>query len=49
MGYLLLNYDIKWSNRDFMEGGPIPPINSLGVFASPDENATIMFRRRTLF
>ena len=47
MGYVLINYDIKWSNRKFMEGGYTPPVGHFGIFASPDENATIMFRRRT--
>ncbi len=46
MGYVLMNYDVKWSNRDFMEGGYIPPLKLYGIVASPDENTTIMFRRR---
>ena len=46
MGYILLNYDIKWSNRDFLEGGYAPPNEVLGPTARPDENAIIMFRRR---
>jgi len=46
MGYIVMNYDIKWSSRDFMEGGYIPPNKSLGINAIPDENATVMFRRR---
>jgi len=47
MGYIILNYDVKWSNRDFLEGGYFPPNEYLGVFTSPNEDATIMFRRRT--
>lgn len=46
MGYVLLNYDIKWSNRDFLEGGYAPPNEVLGVFTGPAENVVIMFRRR---
>ena len=46
LGYILLNYDIKWSNRDFLEGGYAPPNEVFGVNNSPDENAIIMFRRR---
>ena len=46
MGYILLNYDIKWSNHDFLEGGYAPPNEVLGVTTRPDENAIIMFRRR---
>jgi hypothetical protein len=46
MGYMLLNYDIKWSNRNFLEGGYAPPNEDLGVTTRPDENAIIMFRRR---
>ena len=46
MGYILLNYDIKWSNRDFLEGGYAPPNVVLGAITSPDENSIIMFRRR---
>ena len=46
MGYLLMNYDVKWPNRDFMEGGYIPPLKFYGVAASLDENAKIMIRRR---
>ncbi len=46
MGHILLNYDIKWSNRDFLEGGYFPPSEPLGVFTGPNEDATIMFRRR---
>jgi hypothetical protein len=46
MGHLLLNYDIKWSDRDFLEGGSIPPNEVLGIFTSPDENATVMVRRK---
>ena len=46
MGHILLNYDIKWSNRDFLEGGYAPPNEVLGVSTRPDENAIIMFRRR---
>jgi hypothetical protein len=46
MGHILLNYDIKWSNRDFLEGGYTPPNKVLGVFTRPDEDATIMIRRR---
>ena len=49
MGYILLNYDIKWSNRDFLEGGYAPPNVVLGAITSPDENANIMFRRRLWF
>lgn len=47
MGHILLNYDIKWSNRDFLEGGYAPPNKNLGIFSHPDQNATVMFRRRT--
>ena len=46
MGHILLNYDIKWSNRDFLEGGYAPPINTFRFSTLPDENATIMVRRR---
>ena len=46
MGHILLNYDIKWSNRDFMEGGYYPPSKPFGVFKAPNEDTTIMFRRR---
>lgn len=47
MGHILLNYDIKWSNRDFMEGGYAPPNEHFGVSTRPNENANIMFRRRS--
>jgi len=47
MGHILLNYDIKWPNRDFLEGGYYPPNEPFGIFTGPNENATIMFRRRT--
>ena len=47
MGHILLNYDIKWSNRDFLEGGYAPPNEVLGIGGRPGENATIMFRRRS--
>ena len=46
LGHNLLNYDIKWSNRDFLEGGYFPPSEPLGVFTGPNEDAIIMFRRR---
>ena len=46
MGHILLNYDIKWSNREFLEGGYSPPNKAFGISVSPNENATIMFRRR---
>jgi len=46
LGYTLLNYDIKWPNRDFLEGGYAPPKSVLGLSIRPNENATIMFRRR---
>jgi len=49
MGHVLLNYDIKWSNRDFMEGGYAPPNQVFGLSTLPNENATIMFRRRSEF
>jgi len=49
MGYILLNYDIKWSNRDFMEGGYAPPNEVFGTSTRPNENAIIMFRRRSEF
>ena len=46
MGYFIVNYDVKWPNRDFMEGGYVPPLKFNGVAGSPDENTTIMIRRR---
>jgi cytochrome P450 len=46
MAHILLNYDIKWSNCDFLEGGYTPPSDIRGIFVLPDENATIMVRRR---
>ncbi len=46
MGYFLMNYDVKWPNRDFMEGGYIPPLKFYGLSANQDENTTIMIRRR---
>ena len=46
MGYILLHYDIKWSNRDFLEGGYFPPSEPNGIFTRPNEDAMIMFRRR---
>ena len=46
MGHVLMNYDIKWSNRKFMEGGYVPPVKRFGIFASADEATTIMFRKR---
>ena len=46
MGNILLNYDIKWSNRGFLEGGYTPPSKAFGIFTRTDENTTIMFRRR---
>jgi len=49
MGYLLMNYDVKWPHRDFMEGGYIPPLNFYGIVAAPDENTTVMIRRRIRF
>lgn len=47
MGHLLLNYDVKWPNRDLLEGGYAPPNEVIGINTRPDENASIMFRRRT--
>jgi len=47
MGYLLLNFDVKWSNRDYLEGGYFPPNKAFGIIVSPSENETVMFRRRT--
>ena len=46
MGHILLNYDVKWPNRDFLEGGYAPPDEIHGVSCRPNENATAMFRRR---
>ena len=46
MGYFLMNYDVKWPNRDFMEGGYIPPLKFYGIIASPDENTTFVVRKR---
>ena len=46
MGYLLLNYDIKWPNYDLLEGGYAPPDEIHGVSSRPNEDASIMFRRR---
>jgi len=47
MGYLLLNYDVKWPNHDFLEGGYIPSGKPFGLSGSrPDENTKVMFRRR---
>ena len=46
MGHILLNFDIKWSGRDFLEGGYCPPPEQVGVYTRPSENGTIMFRRR---
>ena len=46
MGYILLHYDIKWSNRDFLEGGYTPPNEVLGTTTSPNEDAIVMFRRK---
>jgi len=46
MGYVLLNYDFKWSGRDFQEGGYFPPTENFGIFARPNDNETIVFRRR---
>ena len=46
MGYLLMNYDFKWPNRDSMERGYVPPLKFYGISAIPDENATMMIRRR---
>ena len=46
MGYILLNYDIKWPNRDFLEAGYNPANRALGVTTAPPDNVTIMFRRR---
>ena len=46
MGYVLLNYDIKCSNREFMEGGYSPPDKVFGISVTPNENESIMIRRR---
>jgi len=46
MAHVLINYDVKWPHHDFMEGGYIPPLKFYGISANPDENATIMIRRR---
>jgi hypothetical protein len=46
MGYVLLNYDIKWQGRDSLEGGYYPPPEHFGILARPSENGNIMFRRR---
>ena len=46
IGYFLMNYDVKWPNRDFMEGGYVPPLKFYGILASPDENTTFVVRRR---
>ena len=46
MGHILLDYDIKWSNRDFLEGGYTPANTALGILTRPNENTTIKFRRR---
>jgi hypothetical protein len=46
MGYVLLNYDIKWPSRDFLEGGYSPPPEPVGIFVRPSEDGNIMFRRR---
>jgi len=46
MAHVLMTYDIKWSNRDFMEGGYHPPNEYFGVYLRPNEEASIMFRRR---
>ena len=46
MGYLLLNYDVKWSNRTYLEGDYSPPNKVFGIYVSPSENEPIMLRRR---
>ena len=46
MAHVLRNYDIKWSNREFMEGGYYPPNETFGLFVRPNEEASIMFRRK---
>ena len=46
MGYILLNYDIKWPNRDFLEAGDAPAKKTLGVSATAPDNVAVMFRRR---
>jgi len=46
MGHILLNYDIKWPNRKFLEGGYAPPDETFGVDSRPNEDAAIMVRRR---
>ena len=46
MGHILLNYDIKWPNHGFLEGGYAPPDETHGLSSRPNENATVMFRRR---
>ena len=46
MGHILLNYDVKWPNRDFLEGGYAPPDEIYDLSSRPNENATVMFRRR---
>ena len=48
MGHIVLNYDIKWPNRDFLEASYKPPNKSFGIFVRPNENVTIMFRRRVV-
>ena len=46
MGYFLMNYDVKWPNRDFMAGGYVPPLKFYGVSPILDENTTFVVRRR---
>ena len=46
MGHVLLNYDIKWSHRDLLEGGYFPPPEHFGIYTHPSENEAVMFRRR---
>jgi hypothetical protein len=46
MGFVLLNYDVKWPHRNFLEGGYAPPDKVYGISNRPDPNATIMVRRR---
>jgi hypothetical protein len=46
MGHILLNYDVKWPGREFLEGGYSPPNEAFGIFIRPNDDATIMFRKR---
>jgi hypothetical protein len=46
MGFVLLNYDVKWPHHDLLEGGYAPPNVVKGISFIPDTKATIMIRRR---